>query len=103
MKKGRPFGDADSGQEKPWRMVQNPVIGQATIPETLLQAIAHGIATGLAYWLFGFEVALLLAIVIGVALVNMNVISSAVSSNVHLAEIRDFLSSRKLLQERDDD
>lgn len=88
-------GSGGSGSPE-WRMVQDPVISKATIPEVAIQSIVHGGITALFYWLFGFEAAVLLALVVGVALVSMNILSSGVSSNVHLAEIRDFLyASRK--------
>jgi len=75
-----------------WRKVQDPVIGEASVPEVVLQFIAHtGITFG-SYWLLGFEVAVLVGMLVGIALINLNILATAMSSNVHLAEIRDQLA-----------
>lgn len=58
-----------------------------------LFALVGVVAT--AYFTVGFEIAVLAAIVIGFSLNTMNVIASATSQNIHLAEIRDLLLRSK--------
>ena len=86
-----------------WNKVQDPVIAETSVPEVILQFLAHAVATSLAFWLFGFEIAVLLALLLGFALINLNILAAAMSSNVHLAEIRDFLHSSKGLRNKNDD
>ncbi len=62
------------------------------MPEMIFQGLFLGGAVAVFKWFdLGFELSLLLLLVLGFSLTTLNIISSTVSQNVHLAEIRDLL------------
>jgi hypothetical protein len=63
-----------------WIRVQDPVIAQSSVPEVILQLLAHALATALAFWFFGFEISVLVAMLVGIALINLNILATAMSS-----------------------
>ena len=72
--------------------VQHPIIRKAALPETIYQLFILGGAVAVSKWLdLGFELSLLLLLVLGFSLNTLNVMASTMSQNVHLAEIRDLL------------
>lgn len=72
--------------------VQDELVGSLAKRETVMQFCILIGAVGLFHWLeLGFELSLLLLLVIGFTLNTANQISCAVGHNIHLAEIRDLL------------
>ena len=72
--------------------VQHPIIWKVALPETIIQLFILGGAVAIFETLsLGFELSLLLLLVIGFSLVTLNVVATTMSQNVHLAEIRDVL------------
>ena len=75
--------------------VQHPVIKKSALPEANLQLVILGDVVGILRWVgVSFETTLLVLLVLGFTLNTMNLMASAVSQNVHLAEIRDLLIRR---------
>jgi len=75
-----------------WRQEQDPIVRKVSVPETFIQLATHTAATFTSFWLVGFEFSVLVGMLLGVALINLNILATSTSSNVHLAEIRDLLA-----------
>lgn len=74
-----------------YQPAQDPMIKSQGLQEGISQLVVVGSAAGLSYWLWGFEVSLLVILVIGFSLTAMNITAAAVSTNVQIAEVRDLL------------
>ena len=85
--------------------VQHPIIRQTAIPEAIGQLVIVGVVVSACmFFELGFEISILVLLVLGFALNTLNVIASATSSNVHLAEIRDqLIEINKSISRRSDD
>ena len=80
---------------------QHPIISQATMPETIMQFLFTAAVVGAMFWIgLAFQTMLLVFLILGFTLTTMNIISSAVSQNFHLAEIRDAILEQNKLLER---
>jgi len=72
--------------------VQHPIISRHSTLETILQfLIMAGMVVALEWFGVRFEITLFMLLILGFTLNTMNVMSAAISHNVHLAEIRDLL------------
>ena len=68
--------------------VQDPIIRSTARSEMLWQAAILSIITSISFWLFGFQFALLALLIVGFALTTLNIMGAAMSTNVHIAEVR---------------
>ena len=71
--------------------VQDPVIKSTALSEMFIQTFILGSVVAVSYWLFGFQVSLLVFLILAFAFHTMNMIAGATSTNVQIAEIRDWL------------
>lgn len=78
-----------------YQPIQDPIIRSESRTETIAQGIILGVAVALSYWLLGFEIALLIAVVFGFTLNTMNIMAGAISTNVQIAEVRNLLKERR--------
>lgn len=74
-----------------YETTQDPIIRTTAISEMIWQFLLLSIVAATSFWILGFEIALLSVLVLGFALMTMNIMAAATSINVHIAEIRNNL------------